>query len=705
MSALEVAGHGLAVTNSHRARTAYVYVRQSSVNQVVHHGESTDLQYGLVERAIHLGWPRDRVVVIDDDLGKSGGWSDQRVGFQRLMAEIGLGQVGLVVSLDASRLARNSSDWHRLLELCGLFDTLIADAERLYDPRAYHDRLLLGLSGIMSEAELHHLKLRLHAGSRNKALRGELRQPLPVGLARLASGEAGFNPDEEVQARLRLVFTTFAELGSATAVVRYLWQHHLPLPTRPLHGPAPHRIVWDNATLHAVLGILHNPAYAGAYVYGRTARDPARARSGRRGAGVMDVPMDRWAVLLHDAYPAYISWQTFMANQQRLEGNQYLYAKGRPGAPGRGDALLQGIAICARCGARMQLHYSGPSGEYPVYVCSHLGGEPERRECQFVRTHGIDAEIERLVLEALAPDQLAIALASMEATEHEEAALQKQWHLRLERARYESERARRQYEAVEPENRLVARTLERQWEEKLRAVEHIEREYETWRRRQQVTVSTDEREQILALAQDLPAIWQAPTTTATDRKQLVRLLIDSVLLDNRRRVGQTWFQINWRTGATTEHWSRRGVRSYADYADGKLIEERVRSLHGQRMLDAAIATTLNAEGFRTSHGQPFRGSAVYVLRKLWGLPTWNPLGRNPTCWSDGSYSVAAAAELLDVTPGTIWRWVRQGLVSAWQAGAGTPWHISLPEPEVERLRTRLRHTRSPRMKRSGRPAS
>src|SRR5712692_7146737 len=293
MSTLELAGHS-AISPSHRARTAYIYVRQSSVNQVIHNCESTDLQYGLVERAVRLGWPRDRVVVIDDDLGKSGSSSNERHGFQRLIAEIGLGQAGLVVSLDASRLARNSSDWHRLLELCGLFQTLIADAERLYDPQAYHDRLLLGLSGIMSEAELHHLKMRLHSGARNKAARGELRRSLPVGLSYLPTGAIGLNPDEEVQARLRLVFSTFAELGSAHAVVRYLRRHHLPLPSRPLRGPSPHTVFWDEATSESVLAILHNPSYAGAYVYGRSTRDPARAKRGRPRHGCLTTALRTW---------------------------------------------------------------------------------------------------------------------------------------------------------------------------------------------------------------------------------------------------------------------------------------------------------------------------------------------------------------------------------------------------------------------------
>ena len=702
MSTLEPSTHS-AITTGHRARMAFVYVRQSSVSQVTRHTESTDLQYGLVERAVRLGWPRDRVTVIDDDLGKSAGSSGERDGFRHLIAEVGLGHGGLVVSLDASRLARNNSDWHQLLELCGLFDTLIADAERVYDPRAYHDRLLLGLSGIMSEAELHQLKMRLHAGERHKAARGELHQPLPVGLARVATGEVTFNPDEEVQAGLRLVFTTFAELGSANAVARYLRGHQLPLPSRPLRGPSPHPVFWDVATTSGVRAILHNPAYAGAYAYGRKGRDPARTKPGRPGTGIVRLPLDQWAVLLHDRYPAYISWETFVGNQSRLEANQTSYLRGRPGAPRRGDALLQGIAVCARCGARMQLHYSGPSGEFPVYLCFQARTKQIGPRCQQVRALGIDAEIEAIILEALAPDKLAIALATMAETEREDAALQKQWQLRLERTHYEAERARRQYDTVEPENRLVARTLETQWEDKLRVLEQLEREFEGWRHRQQLTLTAEDREQILALAQDLPTVWWAATTTAADRKQMVRQLIDSVLVDNRRSVGRTWFQINWRTGATSAHWRVRTVRGYAEYAESEQLETRIRELHSEHLMDAAIATVLNNEGFRTSHGQRFRGPLVYLLRKRWGLATWNPNGPNPVRWEDGTYSVAAAAELLGVYPGTIWLWLRKGVLNGCQLGNGTPWHISLREDEIFRIRTRLARTQ--RTKPSRRPAS
>jgi DNA invertase Pin-like site-specific DNA recombinase len=300
---------------------AYVSIRQSSLMQVTRHAESTDLQYSLVERAIALGWPRERVEIIDEDLGKSGAQAEARGGFQRLLAEMSLASVGRVLSFDASRLARNNHDWYQLLEVCSIFGTLIADGERLYDPRLYHDRLLLGLSGMMSEAELHHLKQHMHAGARHKAERGELRQGLPVGLARGLGGEVILNPDEEGQARIRLVFEKFREIRSAGGVMRYLQETHLPLPARPLRGPAPHEVVWQPASTSSILDILHNPAYAGAYVYGRRARDPAQRSSAHPRRGRVQQPIDKWDICLHNRYPAYISWEEFVANQAQLRAN------------------------------------------------------------------------------------------------------------------------------------------------------------------------------------------------------------------------------------------------------------------------------------------------------------------------------------------------------------------------------------------------
>jgi DNA invertase Pin-like site-specific DNA recombinase len=681
------------VTSEHRAKLAYVYIRQSSLSQVTRHAESTELQYQLVERAIQLGWPRDRIIVIDDDLGKSGSSAEHRLGFQHLLAEIGLGRAGLVVSLDASRLARNNSDWYQLLELCSLFGTLIADSESVYDPRGYSDRLLLGLSGMMSEAELHQLKLRLHAGGRHKAERGELHLALPVGLVRLRSGEVVLNPDEEVQARIRLVFQKFEDVGTAKGVVRYLQDENLLLPSRPLRGPAPHEVIWQSACTSAVLGILHNPAYAGAYVYGRQTHDPTRRKPGHPYTGIIHLPIDKWPVLLHNVYPAYITWEVFLSNQAQLASNQSRYQEDKHGVPRQGMALLQGIVICGICGARMRLSYSGPHGEFPVYQCAYAQSEHGGPRCQEVRGLGLDAEVERLVLEALAPDHIAIALASLEQLEQENATLRKQWQLRMERARYEAERAHRQYETVEPENRLVARTLERQWEDKLRAEEKTEHEYQLWLQQQRLELSATDRQDILALGEDLPKVWLAPTTTPADRKHILRLVVRDVVVDQHRARGKVWFQINWQTGATSEHWYARRVISYEDYADLELVEQRVRQLNAEQKMDAEIAAILNAEGFRTARGHPFSGPILWLLRERWDLPAVKPNGENPLRWEDGTYSVEGAAVVIGVFPGTIYKWLKTDLLQGYQLAKGMPWKIPLTEEQIASLKDYLERVR------------
>ncbi len=542
------------VTDEHLARWAYVYVRQSCPGQVLRHAESTSLQYQLVERVMAWGWPRDRVRVIDDDLGRSGTSADGREGFQLVLSEIALARAGLVMSLDASRLSRNNSDWHKLIELCAIFGTLIADGERLYDPCVYGDRMLLGLSGMMSEAELHSLKVRMQDGARNKAARGELRVALPVGLTRLSHGEVVKNPDEEVQARLNLVFRKFEERGTAGGVVRYCRREGLLLPSRPVRGPWPHDIVWQPATQSAVLLILKNPAYAGAYAFGQTVRDPARRTAGHPHSGLVRLPVDKWEVLLHNVYPAYITWEEFLANQAQLASNGAPFREEVPGAAREGQALLQGIIKCGVCGRRMHVRYAGNEGELPVYVCRYAEAEYGGPRCQELRGRDLDAEVERVVLEALAPDRIAIALAALEELEREYESLQRQWQLRLERVRYEAERAQRQYDTVEPENRLVARSLERHWEEKLREVEKVEQEYETWLRQNRMILTEEDRRDILALGEDLPRVWHAPSTTAADRKQILRLLIKEVIVDRTRVRGKAWFQINWQTGAISEHW-------------------------------------------------------------------------------------------------------------------------------------------------------
>ena len=677
------------ITNTHLAKLTYVYVRQSSLSQVIRHAESTNLQYELVERAAQLGWPEERIKVIDVDLGKSGTSTDFRQGFQHLTAEIGLGKVGMVLSMDASRLSRNNADWYQLLELCSLFGVLIGDGESLYDPREYTDRLLLGLTGMMSEAELHQIKVRMHNGERHKAERGELRLPLPVGLLRLRENEVILHPDEEVQSRIRLIFQKFKELGTARAVVRYLQRENLWLPSRPLLGPAPHEMIWQPARTSAVLGILKNPAYAGVYAYGRSQSDPTRRTPGHPTSGIVQLPIEKWPIVIQAVYPAYITWDEFLDNQKHLADNQSRYREDRPGVPRKGQALLQGIVRCGRCGARMQMHYSGSQSQYPVYACRYARQQIQNDHCQEVRALGLDAEIERLVLSAFAPDKIALSLSALEQIEEEQGSLRQQWQIRLERARYETERARRQYNAVEPENRLVARNLECLWEQKLRETEKLEQDFQVWVRQHRLELTPADREEILALGENLPKIWNAPTTLPAEKKQIIRLVIKEVIVDQHREKGMVWFQVNWQTGAVSEHIYIRRVTSYADYADTERLYQRIRELHAEQKMDQEIAATLNTEGYRTPHHQSFTSKLLWILRKELGLPSVIHQGFIPERWEDGSYSVDGAAKVLGAFKGTIYTWIYGGRLQAHQVGKGTPWKIILDEETIVSLKSRL----------------
>lgn len=678
------------VTTAHRAKLAYIYVRQSTAGQVRQHQESTELQYHLVDRAVALGWPRERVAVIDDDLGKSGTSSAERYGFQRLIGEIGLGKAGLVLSLDASRLARNNRDWHQLLELCSVFGVLIADGERLYEPALYHDRLLLGLSGIMSEAELHQLRVRLHQGERQKAARGELRMPLPGGLARARSGEIVLHPDEQVQSRLEFVFRKFSDLQSARAVMLELHRHDLMLPVRPLRGPAPHEVEWVPATSTGVLQILHNPAYAGAYVYGRRQSDPLRRRAGQVHPSTKQLPVDRWPVCLRDAHPGYISWEEFMTNQDRLRNNAARHKRESSGVVRKGQALLQGIAICGRCARQMGLRYSGPKGTYPVYKCEgdySINGTPR---CQEVRALSVDAEIEKIILECLSKDQIVVAVEAVSELESQARLLDQQWKLKCERARYEVERSRRQYDEVEPENRLVARSLERAWENKLRLLEAVEQSYQAWQREQTGPLTNSERTEVLKLAKDFHRVWQL--ANSTERKRIVRLIIKDVALEKMNDSEWVSLRITWQTGCVSEHMVRRRVQSYSIFTPTNRLEKRIRQLAMSGMFDREIAENLNKEHFVSARGVLFQSNNVHLLRKRFGIRTAkiNGIENNPARWPDGTYSIQGAAGALGITTQTVFKWLHKGRLTGKQNRPGQPWKIQLSPARIPVLKSRVR---------------
>nr|WP_197094530.1 recombinase family protein [Microvirga massiliensis] len=550
----------------------------------------------------------------------------------------------------------------------------------------------------MSEAELHQIRLRLHQGERQKAARGELRLPVAAGLTHDRLGVVTLNPDEEVQTRLALVFAKFRELHSAHAVMRYLQANGLPVPVRPLMGPAPHDVVWREATSARVRSILQNPAYAGAYVYGRRRQAPGQARAGSCRPTTIKVPIAEWEVCLPQAHPGYISWEEFMANQQRLADNTNRYDAGHAGVPRKGMALLQGIAVCGRCSRRMGLRYTGPHGDYPVYCCRADRDQTGAPLCQEVRALTVDARVEAILLEALKPDQIAIAMAALGQLDKKARQLERQWMLRRERARYDAERARRQYDAVEPENRLVARSLERAWEEKLRAAEAIEQEHDRWRRDQPLVLSADDRATLQALGQNLPQVWHAATTTAAERKRILRFIIREVVLDQKRITGHVWLKILWQTSATSEHEVQRRVHTYRGYAVLDRLRQRITELNAAGKMDKEVAEVLNQEGFTAARGCRFRGENVWLLRTRWGIATVkiNGVAANPMRWPDGSYSVQGAAAAVGVTPQTIFDYLARGFLVGRQLVKSQPWQIDLTDDQIRYLRDRLQRTRRSR---------
>jgi DNA invertase Pin-like site-specific DNA recombinase len=595
-----------------------VYIRQSSVQQVRGNRESATRQYALADRATALGWLAKSVQTIDEDQGRSGTSAAHRAGFKKLLAEIGAGQVGIVLALEASRLARSSADWHRLVEICVVTKTLLADESAVYDPRDPNDRLLLGVKGTISEAELFTLRCRLHEGRWNKARRGELTRSLPVGYVRTEAGAAAKHPDRQVQSRLGYVFRLFARLKVARQVLVRLVQEKLKLPAQVWGGPRHGAVRWKDPDLSDVIRILHNPTYAGAYAYGQKEYDSFDRSPTNGKAKVHPRPLGEWSVCLRDVYPAYITWDQFVQNQETLRANGYRFD--RRGAPRKGRALLQGIAYCGRCGARMSvLYYSTKEKRAPGYGCFYQYHRHGGATCQCFSSAGVDEAVTRLFLSAVSPARIDIALQALEELEADRAESRKQWELQLQRADYEAELARRRYEAADPDNRLVAGELEGQWEQALRQREQLRREREEFERRQERPLGKADRQRIKDLSADLERVWQAATTSMEDRKALLRFLVRRVHLDGLTEKGKIRIDVEWHTGAhTTTTVDRLQVGVWAPRTPAAVVERIRALLPGWDY--AAIAAKLNAEGFRTAKGLAYDEKAVgYIARtRGWG---------------------------------------------------------------------------------------
>jgi DNA invertase Pin-like site-specific DNA recombinase len=666
------------VTAEHLRRDAYLYVRQSTLRQVLENTESTARQYALRQRAVALGWPADRVVVIDTDQGQSGASAADREGFQRLVADVGMGRAGIVLGLEVSRLARNNADWHRLLEICALSGTLICDEDGLYDPGEFNDRLLLGLKGTMSEAELHFIRARLRGGQLSKARRGELQMGLPVGLVYDPAGRVVLDPDTGVRDAVRHVFTVFTRTGSARAVVQEFNTTGLLFPVRIRTGAHKGELAWMPLKHWRVLRTLHNPRYAGAFAYGRR-----RERRNVNGKKTFDtLPREQWTALIPDTHPGYISWDQYETNQRLLLGNAQAHGAERSAGPAReGPALLQGLAICGRCGRRMTVRYHTRRGvDVPDYQCLREAIQDGARRCQTIPGAGVDAAVGQLLLDTLTPLALEVALtvqAELETRAAEADALRRQ---HVERARHRADLARRRYLAVDPDNRLVADSLEADWNDALRAQQAARDDYEKASAVAAGALTDAHTARIRALAADFPTLWSDPATPQRERKRMVRLLIEDVTLV---KTDSIHLHVRFRGGQTEsltmpippKAWQARQTHPDALAALDRLLDDHT---------DAEVADLLNERGHRSGENKPFTARIVLDLRGSNALPSHAERLR-----AKGLLDISEIAERLGVHPSTIKAWHRAGLLASHKANDKNERLFEAPTASDPRLVKRM----------------
>ena len=643
-------GDSQKVTANHLKRDAYLYVRQSTLRQVIENTESTQRQYALKQRAVALGWPAERIVVIDNDQGQSGASAADREGFQRLVADVGMGRAGIVLGLEVSRLARNSSDWHRLLEICALSDTLILDEDGLYDSSHFNDRLLLGLKGAMSE--LHVLRARLQGGLMNKARRGELRFILPVGLIYDVRDRVTLDPDQQVQQAFRTFFQAYEQTGSACRVVKFFKQQGLVFPRRLRRGARKGELIWGPLGHNRALQVLHNPRYAGAFVWGRY-------RVARCGwpRGPQRLSPDEWQVVIPEAHAGYISWDTYQRNLRRLHESAQARGLDRRQSPsGEGPALLQGLAMCGLCGKRMTLRYHQRRERLvPTYICQREGIERGEPLCQTVPGGPIDDAISEMLLEAMTPVALNIALAVQQELDQRIEEVDRLRRQQIERARYEAELAQRRFMQVDPGNRLVADTLESDWNDKLRMLADAQEQYRQQQQADRLLFDAQQRQQIFSLTTDLPRLWRDPKTPDRERKRIVRLLLDDVTLIKADRVTA---HVRFRGGATrTLSLPRPLLACDVRRTSQEVVVEIDRLLNEHTC--AEIADVLNKRGFHPGAAGRFTARIVARLRRCYGLKD-----RYTRLRATGKLTLGELAKQLDVRETTVKIWRRAGLLKA-----------------------------------------
>jgi DNA invertase Pin-like site-specific DNA recombinase len=660
------------VNAGHLRRNAYLYVRQSTLRQVFENTESTKRQYGLRQHAVALGWPAERIIVIDSDLGQSGATAVDREGFQKLVAEVGLGKAGIVLGLEVSRLARNSTDWHRLLEICALSDTLILDEDGVYDPSHFNDRLLLGLKGTMSEAELHVLRARLQGGILNKARRGELQVPLPVGFLYNAEQHAILDPDQQVQESIRFFFQTFCRVGSACGVVKTFREKGLLFPRRLKKGPNKGDLVWGELPHSRTLHILHNPRYAGAFVYGRS-RTRHKADGG---CSYTKQSREQWT-LLPNVHPGYISWEQYEENLRRLRENaQAVGADRRKSPPREGPALLQGLVVCGVCGNRMTVRYHTSRGRLaPNYLCQRAGIEHGLAICQSIVGDPIDNAVGQLLLETVTPLALEVTLTVQRELQTRLEETDRLRRKQVERARYEADLAQRRYLHVDPANRLVADSLEADWNAKLRAWNEAQQHYEQQCQNDRLAVTEQQRARIAALAGDFPRLWQDPQTPDRERKRVVRLLLEDITLV---RGEQITAHVRFKGGLTSTLTLPRSLNAWEERITPAAVIAEIDRLMDDHT-DKQIVAILNQRGTRSGGGRSFHSRVIARLRRDYQLkPRYDRLREK------GLLTLAEISERLKVPPLRIRTWKNHGLLKAYPANDKDLWLYENPGVDAPR---------------------
>lgn len=672
------------ITQSHQSKPAYIYVRQSTLAQVRHNQESTERQYALKDKALALGWPQRSIRVLDRDLGMSGAQIAGREDFKTLVADVSMSQVGAVFALEVSRLARSNLDWHRLLELCALTHTLVIDADGCYDPGDFNDGLLLGLKGTMAQAELHFLRGRLLGGKLNKAQKGELRFPLPVGFCYDDQGRTVVDPDDEVRGAVQLVFRLFQETGSAYAVVQRFAQDGLRFPKRAYGGAWAGKLIWGRLSHGRVLTLIRNPSYAGTYVFGRYQYAKSITPEGEVRKNMRAVPMPDWRVHLPEHHEGYITVEEFDQNRQRLAHNRTNGEGTVLSGPAReGLALLQGLLLCGTCGRSLTMRYQGNGGIYPIYECNWRRREGlATKNCLDVRTDLLDDAICDEVFKALKPAELELALAALNELEQRDQAIMRQWQMRIERAEYECALAERRYEEVDPSNRLVAASLERRWNEALLQLDAVKADAATFQKQKARVVTPEQKTKILALARDLPRVWRAATTQAKDRKRMLRLLIRDITVEKFADVRQVVLHVRWQGGACSDTTVALPRRIADRLRYPTQIVDRVRELSRQ-LSDPQIAEAMNQQGLHSSRGLPFTLAMIKWIRYRYAIPS--------VCLKrPEELTVRQLADRLAVSIHFVHYWIKHGVIEARQLDGRGPFWITITDQQEHELHDRVR---------------